>query len=230
MVIGKGLVANAFSNYLKDERYLVFASGVSNSANKDKAHFEREATLIGEALQVNKEKIFIYFSTCSLYDPSLRETPYAKHKLAMENMIKENHSQYHIFRISNLAGKTNNPHTVLNFFYQHIISGTTFHIWKHAARNIIDIDDAVTICDYIIRNNMFVNETINIANPHNYPVIFIIDTLERMLGKKGVYDVIEKSSIPEINTVAINPVINRLNLQFDEGYLLRTLNKYYSGS
>lgn len=228
MVIGKGLVANAFNRYIEDDRYLVFASGVSNSANKDEAHFEREATLLAEALQKNKEKIFIYFSTCSLYDPSLRETPYAKHKLAMENMIREHHNHYHIFRISNLAGKTNNPHTVLNFFYQHITSGATFHIWKHAVRNIIDIDDAVTICDYIISNDLFINEPINIANPHNYSVAFIIETMEQVLGKKGVYDMIEKSSIPEINTETIKPVIDELNIQFDEGYLRRTLKKYYS--
>lgn len=230
MVIGKGLVANAFDRYIEDDRYLVFASGVSNSANKDEAHFEREATLLAEVLQENKEKTFIYFSTCSLYDSSLVDIPYVKHKLSMENMIKEKHSHYHIFRISNLAGKANNPHTVLNFFYQHIRSGTAFHIWKYAARNIIDIEDAVNICDYIISNDLFVNETINIANPHNYPVTFIIETLERVLGRKGIYDVIEKSSVPEINTEIIKPVIDVLNIQFDEGYLHRTLKKYYSGS
>lgn len=230
MVIGKGLVANAFDRYIKDDRYLVFASGVSNSANKDEAHFEREANLLAEALQKNREKVFIYFSTCSLYDPLLVGRPYVKHKLSMENMIKEQHDHFHIFRVSNLAGKTNNPHTVLNFFYQHITSGTAFQIWKYAARNIIDIDDAVTICDYIIRNDLFVNETINIANPHNYPVMFIIETLERVLGKRGGYDMIEKSSIPEINTETIKPVIDVLNIQFDEGYLHRTLKKFYSGS
>ncbi|CAN5470935.1 hypothetical protein BH10BAC2_BH10BAC2_23970 [soil metagenome] len=230
MVIGKGLVANAFNRYNDDDRYLVFASGVSNSANKDELHFQREAILLAEALQKNKEKIFIYFSTCSLYDPSLTGIPYVKHKLAMEKMINEQHGHYHIFRISNLAGKTNNPHTVVNFFFQHIASGTTFHIWKHAARNIIDIDDAVIICDHIISNDLFVNETINIANPYNYSVAFIIETMEEILCKKGVYDVIEKSSIPEINTEAISSVIDLLNIQFNEGYLQRTLKKYYSGS
>lgn len=228
MVIGSGLVAKAFTAYQNDDRYLVFASGISNSANEDVTHFAREEKLLKDALQENREKIFIYFSTCSLYDPSLQQTPYVKHKLAMETMITAAHNSYHIFRISNLAGKTDNPHTVLNFFFQHIASGTFFHIWKNAARNIIDIDDAVKLCDYIAKHDLSRNEIVNIANPHNYPIQMIIEAMEKILGKRGNYEVIDKSSVPEIHTDTIQPLVTALDIRFDDRYLIRTLKKYYS--
>jgi nucleoside-diphosphate-sugar epimerase len=228
MVIGNGLVANAFKMYKNDEDYLVFASGVSNSANKDPQQFEREKLLLERALKDNSSKMFIYFSTCSLYDSSLKGLPYVNHKLNMEALIQKEHNNYRIFRISNLAGKTNNPNTMLNFFFQHIASGTFFNVWKNATRNIIDIDDAVLLCDYIINHGLFKNDTVNIANPHNYNVQLIVKTMEKVIGKKGNYGIIDKSSIPEIDTTDITPLIETLNINFDDGYLLRTLKKYYA--
>ncbi|MEJ0107137.1 MAG: hypothetical protein WDO19_33440 [Bacteroidota bacterium] len=84
-----------------------------------------------------------------------------------------------------MAGKTSNPHTVLNYFIQHILTGDFFYVWQKAARNIIDIDDAYAICDYILQNKMYKNEIINIANPINYPVTAIVNGIEEYFDKKG---------------------------------------------
>jgi nucleoside-diphosphate-sugar epimerase len=228
MVLGSGLVANGFRECQDDENCLVFASGVSNSANTDTGAFEREANLLRKSLQQHAEKLFVYFSTCSIYDPSLQASPYVNHKLAMEAIVQEFHGDYRIFRISNLAGKTNNPHTVLNFFAQHILSGDFFSLWKNASRNIIDLQDAVAICDYLIQNKLFKNEVVDVANPVNYPVLQIIRVMEEILGEKGNYELIEKGYDPKINTLPIQPFLSELKIPFDKGYLIKTLTKYYA--
>ncbi len=230
MVLGNGLVANGFKAYKNDEKHLVFASGVSNSGNTESAVFKREKELLIKALHEHREKIFIYFGTCSVYDPSMQNTLYAKHKLAMEAIVREGHDHYHIFRISNLAGRTSNPHTVLNFFVQHITEGRFFYLWKNAARNIIDLDDAVAVCDYIIRKQLFNNEITNIANPSNYPVTTIVQTIEDTLGLKGNYGLVEKGDNPHIDTRNAEKIFNRLNIRFDEHYLERILKKYFAAS
>lgn len=227
MVIGNGLVAKAFEAYKNDDRYLVFASGVSNSANTDLQAFEREKKLLASTLLDNSKKRFIYFSSCSLYDESLKESLYVKHKLEMEAMIKDWHNDYHIFRVSNLAGKTDNPNTLLNFFYYHILNGSLFTVWKNATRNIIDIDDATVLSKHIIEERFFVNEITNIANPHNYKVTSIIEMIESMLAKKGNYNIVDKSSAPVIDTSAIKPLISNLNIEFNDDYLQKVLSKYY---
>jgi nucleoside-diphosphate-sugar epimerase len=227
MVLGSGMVARGFNEFIGDDRYLVFASGVSNSATHDSNAFVREKTLLNKSISEHRDKTFVYFSTCSVYDPSQRSMPYVQHKLAMEAMLEEMHHQYHIFRISNLAGKTDNPHTVLNFLAQHIRSGEFFFAWKHASRNIIDLDDAVKVCGHIIKEGLFKNEILNIANITNNPVPEIIGDLEVVLGKKGNYDLIDKGSNPEINTSLVREIYDLLKIGFDQGYLTRTLKKYY---
>ena len=227
MVIGQGLVAKGFSSYQADNSYLVFASGVSNSSDKDIANFEREKKLLVKTIDGHRSKILVYFSTCSMYDNTLKNSLYVQHKIEMEEIIKKNHPQFYIFRISNLAGKTSNQHTVLNYFIRHILTGNFFYVWQKATRNIIDIDDAYAICDYILQNKIYKNEIINIANPLNYPVTTIVKEIEAYFDKKGNYELLDKESNPVIDISPIKEIITRLNINFDDGYLSRTIKKYF---
>jgi len=230
MVLGSGLVANGFKAYNKDENYLIFASGVSNSANTDNIEFSRERDLLKKAISDHPKKILVYFSTCSIYDDSLQHSPYIRHKKEMEKLIQENHSHYHIFRVSNLVGKTDNPHTVINFFAKHIQSGQPFLVWENAARNIIDMEDALAVCNYILENLLFENEITNIANPSNYPIREIVRTIEEVLHRKGNYELIHKGSHPDIDTSGIRKIFTVLNMRFDNEYLRRTIKKYFGNS
>ena len=228
MVVGNGLVANGFKAYNDNDTCLVFASGVSNSSSTDNNAFARERDLLRKTIKEYPGKTLIYCSTCSIYDPSMQDSPYVKHKLAIETIVKEEHDDYHIFRISNLVGRTDNPHTVLNFFIQHIISGHFFFLWKNASRNIIDIDDAVAVCDWIIQQQFFKNEVVNVANPVNYKVTEIIQAIETFLEKKGNYELVDKGINPDIDIQTVKKFFAPLNIQFDKDYFSRILKKYYT--
>jgi len=154
MIIGNGLVANGFKQYDSDD-IVIFASGVSHSAGNNAAEFLREAGLLKNIINQYPQKKLAYFSTCSVYDPAMQSSPYVLHKLAMENMLREEHKHFYIFRVSNLAGKTANPHTVLNFIFLHISGNIPFLLWKNAYRNIIDIEDAAMICHDILQTSQF---------------------------------------------------------------------------
>lgn len=227
MVIGQGLLAKRFSNYRDNDDIIIFASGVSNSGNTTQSEFDREETLLRNSIQNYTDKTFVYFGTCSVYDSSFTQSAYVRHKLAMENIVRLHTGSYHIFRISNLAGKTGNPHTVLNYFVSHILNEDPFHLWANSSRNIIDIDDAYRICDFIIRGNLFSSQIINVANPVNYPVHEIVSTLELHLQKKGTYTTLPRESNPAIDVSAIKAIIAKLNINFDAGYLQRTIEKYF---
>lgn len=228
MVIGNGLVAKAFDIYHNDTRFLIFASGVSNSTGTDDKAFEREETLLKKAISESMDKVFIYFSTCSIYDEFLRQSPYTQHKINMEDLVKQMHSNYHIFRVSNLVGHSSNPNTVLNYFFNHISSGNFFYLWKNAFRNIIDIDDAFQLCDYIIRGGIDRNQVINVANPINYSVVEIVETLEIFLNKKGNYAFVDKESNPVVDITRILNLFPMLKIDFGTEYLKRIITKYYS--
>ncbi len=190
MVIGDGMIAKRFSSYATDEHLLVFASGVSNSSGATQSDYDREAGLLGNAIAANPTMLLIYFSTCSIYDPSLQDSKYVMHKLAMEQLIREQASSYTIFRVSNPVGITNNQHTVLNFFVQHIRDGSKLDVWQYASRNLIDLDDMFSLCDRILEEKLFRNATVNIANPVNYPVslkwTLILIILNNILEKQEI--------------------------------------------
>ena len=229
MVIGNGLVANAFESYRHNKDVVVFASGVSNSSNKDTAEFARESNLLKLHLSQYKNRLFVYFSTCAIYDPILQTSMYVQHKKAMEQLIADNHNNYCIFRISNIAGKTENPNTILNYLYQHIREVKSFVLWEGAERNIIDVEDAFYLCDTIIKNTSGIGQNIyDIANIHNYRVETIVKEIECHIAKKGNYTVIPKHSRPHIPMTGMDLLQDTLYSIFTSDYLKKVIQKYYS--
>jgi len=227
MVIGSGMIAKRFSDYAEDGRFLIFASGVSNSTLNDENAFKRETNMLEGCIKNEPDKNLVYFSTCSIYDPSMKRSPYVLHKLEMENLIKTSGITYNIFRVSNPIGKTENSHTVLNYFIQHILGKEEFTVWKYASRNLIDLDDIYLICNYILRNNLFKKHKVNVANPVNYPVIQIVQAIEKHFGIEGNYQLADKGNSPLIDTSAIQPILSKLKINFNNSYLSSLLQKYF---
>ena len=230
MIIGSGMIAKRFGKYADNQQVLVFASGVSNSVSKVADDYKREEQLLQNALRDHPEKMLVYFSTCSIYDPSLQQSVYVKHKLQMEDLIQSHASSYIIFRVSNPVGFTENRHTVLNYFATHIKEQKHFSLWQYASRNLVDMDDVFTICDHIIQNGGQRNSILNIANPVNYPVASIIQALENHFSIKGNYSLEKKGNSPLIDTTAIQSLFGLLQIEFNNNYLEALLQKYFPKS
>ncbi len=227
MVIGNGMIANRFMNYKEDKDIIIFSSGVSNSKDTVEENFLREFHLLTQTIKNNPGNTIVYFSTCSIGDGDLAFSPYVIHKKKIEEFIKQNAARYYLFRVSNLAGISNNPYTLLNYFIFNILSGHTLTVWKNATRNIIGINDMHSIIDYFLHQGKNINTTINIANPGNYSVPYIITCIEEHLNKKAACNEIEKGSEYKIDVSKIEPIINKLNIQFNNNYLPSLLKKYY---
>ncbi|MBC7535377.1 MAG: NAD-dependent epimerase/dehydratase family protein [Ferruginibacter sp.] len=227
MVIGTGMIAKAFESYLDQDNFLIFASGVSDSTHALSGAFERERQLLTATILAHADKQLVYFGTCSMYDESLKNSGYLQHKREMEALITALHKHYVIFRLSNPVGNTTNTTTLVNFFIKNISQGQHFESWRNASRNIIDIDDMFTVCNDILQTGSSKNETINIANPENYSVPFIISAIENHLRKKGNYTLVNKGNSPEIPTQAVEPYFRKFNINFGADYLSGVLQKYF---
>lgn len=227
MVIGTGMIATEFKSYQADDNYVIFASGVSDSTHAREDAFERESKLLNEIIEQHQDKVLVYFSTCSIYDISMKNSAYVNHKLKMEEMIILRHSSYLIFRLSNVVGKTNNQHTVVNFFIRNILAKQPFEVWQHASRNIIDIDDMYRACDEILQNKLYTNTILNIANPHNYNVLFIIETIETHFKAKGNQILVPKGSGPIIDTSIVDQIFRKFSINFGPDYFSKLLQKYF---
>ncbi|HTG57016.1 MAG TPA: NAD-dependent epimerase/dehydratase family protein [Niabella sp.] len=229
MVIGNGLIASQFYDFHLNSEVVIFASGVSNSASDDNRAFDREKQLFKEVSEKNHNKKFVYFSTCSIYDPSTQHNAYVRHKLEMEELIQATSREFLILRISNPIGKYNNPHTFFNYFIDCIKTGKAFEVWANAERNIIDVDDFYQLAKLLIDNNDFNRSIVNIANPHNYKVPVIVSAIEAHFDRKGNYHIVDKGAELKIDTRVVEQLINSCDsVNFTGNYIHKLLRKYFS--
>ena len=228
LVIGSGLLAKAFAGGLTiNENVCIYAAGVSNSSCKDTHEFMRERQRLSKALEQRMEaQTFVYFGTCSVDDPEAKNTAYVQHKLEMEQLVSA-HPTYLILRLPQVAGTTPNPHTLLNYLYARIARSEAFSLWIRARRNIIDVDDAASIAQLLIKDKSRRNVILNIANAVSYSMMQIVSAMEKVVGKSGIFDVEERGSEYSINIDPILPVINKLDINFGDEYLEKVINKYY---
>ena len=228
MLIGSGLLAQAFASTFSDrEDVCIYAAGVSNSSCTDTLEFQRERKRLADALQQAKNvDAFVYFGTCSVDDPEAQNTPYVLHKFAMEQLVSA-HPRHMILRLPQVAGITPNPHTLLNFLYARISRSESFQLWRNAKRNIIDVEDVAAISRQLISDNTLRNVTINIANPTNYPMMDIVHAMEKAVGKRAVYKILERGSGYPIDIRMMFPAIDAAGVKFSNDYLERVIGKYY---
>lgn len=227
MIVGSGMMARAFRGSIIDRaEIVVHAAGVSNSQCKDPREFERENGLLRKTIsEAGAADCLVYFSTCSIADPGSANTPYVLHKLAMEAQVRA-HPRHLILRLPQVAGRTPNPHTLLNYLHARIARGERFSIWSGARRNIIDCDDACAIGLRLIEGGVRA-ETVNVAASHDHSLIEIVDTLERVISGHAVYDVVDRGTAYAIDIARVRPFLSAAGVSFDEDYLERAVRKYY---
>ena len=191
MVIGSGLIANALKEYENDDTVIVFASGVSNSMGNDESAFEREKNLL-LSFKDHKGKL-IYFSTCSIYDASLSNSSYVKHKLEMEKLIQENFKKYFILRLPTLVGNTVNSHTFFNNFKDKLKNNEEIIIHKNASRYLMDVESLPAIIKLML-NTHDKNAIVNIAFDNKASVSDIVSYMRTKLRSNSNMTIVDKGA------------------------------------
>lgn len=228
MIIGSGLIANLFVDS-QHQDCIYFASGVSNSLETRFEQFAREENLILETIEKFPNLLFVYFSSCSIYDSTKKESPYVLHKLKMEQLIKNNTQRWLILRVSNAVGNGGNPNLLMNYLVRSVENNEVINVHTHAARNLIDAEDIKAICLQLIENYTE-NHILNIAYLNNYSIIEIIEMMEQHFDKKIDINLIKSGSGYEIEISEIENYFFENNLENKEKYLKRILDNYYNHS
>ena len=225
--MGNGLIATNMKHYLDDNRFLIFASGVSNSSEVSQSAFDRERSLVEEHLAIaNKKKmLFIYFSSCALVDASHLSIPYYRHKFEIEQLIKQEADNFIIFRLPQLIGKSDNKNTLINYLVDKVKTGEHFELWKHATRYLIEINDLKIILDALLFEKTLLNQTIDVANPYRYRVEEIVNIIAKYMHTKANYVLVDKKDSYELDLEWFLTVCDkkRLNISFGYEYLYKNL-------
>ena len=225
MIIGNGLIANLFRENDR-ENVVFFASGVSNSLETKKNNILREENLLRKTLEENSDKIFIYFSTCSIYDSSKNGSPYVNHKLKMEQIVEELADQFLILRVSNAVGKGGNPNLLMNYLVNAFHQEKEITVHTLATRNLIDADDVKNITLKFINENSF-NKIINVAYLENFSTSEILEILEKHFNKTAKTSLVKSGQSYLISIPEAEAYFAENNLREKNEYLLRIIKRYY---
>jgi nucleoside-diphosphate-sugar epimerase len=226
MIVGDGMLASAYELAgAKNWDQIIFASGVSNSLEKDPGEFQKEIDLL--LMYAELDKTLVYFSTVSIFDHSLASNPYIRHKIKIEKVIEHRFNKYLIIRLPIVVGKSANPHTLTNFLFQSIITGNPFRLFQHATRYLIDLDDVVRFTRILISKSGS-RSKVNLVLNNKMHVPEILELLSALTGKRGNYELIPEGSDYEIDNSAAIQLIGKDELTVDaKKYNFSVLKKYY---
>lgn len=231
MIIGKGLIASAFkeeAEYKKlSNQVLIFASGVSNSTETNPLEFKRESELLEKTiLKVERNQKLVYFSTMSVYDPSLHNSMYVEHKRQLEEIIKNSILNHLIIRTSNVVGHGGNRNTLINYFLKNVEEERHINIWRHATRNILGVSHLVKIVLDMVKEDK--KGVTDIYYPHTYSALEILHTIAQYINKKPIYSLIDKGAdyIP-LPSEDLVKYFERNNIVIRLDYLKQVLQEYW---
>ena len=77
----------------------------------------------------------------------------------------------------------------------------------------MDIEDVVKIIQYVIENNLYRNDTVNVAYEKSILVEDLIQTIESLLNKKSLKSIINKGSDFKIDISKVSWIMKKLNMQ-----------------
>lgn len=226
MVVGNGMLAKAFGSYINNENVIIYASGVSNSSEHSDENFQREIDLLERCISENKNKLIVYFSTCSVNDDSLKDTKYVKHKKSIENYIQKNAQNFIIFRLPIVIGNTKNNFTLFNFLKEKLSSNQEVFIQESAYRYLVDIEDVSNVLSKVIDSESFLNSVIDVGFTKRISVLDMSNIMKKELHSKSDIHIIDGGGSYDINDSKLHNFISDKKITFSEKYNEDVLKKY----
>ena len=226
-VIGTGSIADRFCDFSNQKKFVILAGSIEDSQFNDAELINNEETLIKDALKSFPDAVFVYFSSCSLNDPSLTSTRYVQHKIKMESLVQQSRNSFYIFRLPSVVNGCSKENDLVSFLVRCIVNQTPFDLWTSATRNLIDIDDVHEIVVYILKHSLFINSVTEIVNPQNVLIRDLVYEIENLMSTKAVFHEVSKGGTYHLDFCKIAEVVERLGTNFDGDYVRLTLNKHF---
>jgi len=221
MLIGSGLIAGAFRDFEARDDCTIFAAGVASSGETAPAAFARETDRLRAAL-VETPGVLVYFGTCSQFDPMMRDTPYVRHKAAMEHLIAQSGRDWRVFRLPQVVGPSRSPNTLVNYFARHLREQTPFEVWLYTARALIAVEHVALVARHLLALDGPMNRATNFWTRTVTP-LDIVKELEAILGVKGRYTVTDRGVPFDVEADEFHGACADVGLKIDAGYTARVL-------
>lgn len=222
-VIGNGMISKSLVDVNFGRPTLILASGVSDSQEIRLEAFEREFSLVKHAIDRHPSLHVIYCSTCSI--DSEIQTPYTKHKLAMEDFVLSMATSSHVFRLPQVIGRVHNR-TLVSYIIESILKDRVLTVQTQATRNLLDVRDFARVASLMVRGNIGVCTPQNIASSTQIPVNDIVVAITKVLNVPTRIEFVDAGYSQLINIAHLNDFLPALDPLFDPDHW-RCVLQYY---
>lgn len=222
-IIGNGLIATEFKKSDFDKNCLIFASGISNSSEKNASEFARENNLLLQVIKENKKRHLIYFSTSGI--DNAPTSTYFGHKKNMENVIADLSKSYSIFRLPNIVGCAKNNTLISNFFIS-VLSGSKITIQSKATRNLLDVRDLARIVRVAINQRLGFNEINMLGSLNSISAEDLLIEISKLVEVAPKFQHIAEGYEEKINLEFVQKLLDPADIIFDGGYWRSILKLY----
>ena len=223
MIVGRGLLGESLKK-LSHEDAILFASGVSNSNEQNRSEFERETNLLIKTIEGTDKRHFYYFSTCSIFDPSLAESFYIAHKIRMEAIVLSKPTG-RVIRLPNVVGPTGNPANLVNYLKHSINRANPIKIQSHATRYLLGVDEMNLLLQDVV-DNAGEKQIISLVPPKNIKVTSVVSIIESILGTQANIELVDGGTPYEVDFSDTKYHASRLGFEFGQMYYENTLEKW----
>ena len=224
MIVGQGLIGLAL-NQTNHNNVVVFASGVSSSTETDPRRFAREEQLLLDNLGVKKTTPIFYVSTCSIFDTSLRDSPYINHKKHMEELVLSKENGF-VIRLPNIVGPGGNSSNLVNYVADSIRNQVRMKIQREATRYILGVDEMRILIRELIAHGTEANKVTSFVPPRHKRVTEIIEVIESILEEKADLELVDEGTSYSVDFSDTKIYATRAKLNFGPQYYEETLAKW----
>lgn len=244
-IIGRGFIARNLQLLSAGHPdTVVMAAGVSSTRSTAAEDYAREVALVAEYVRkcTADGRRLVFFSTASsgVYGapgcsgredvPVVPTTPYARHKLRLEEEVRASGVDYLVLRLSHLVGSHQRGHQLVPALVGQIRQGLV-QVHRGASRDLLGAADMVRILHLLLERGTR-REVVNVASGYPVPIESVIRYIEHLLGVHPRWQVTEHTAgssrvdvsllrrlVPEVDGMGFGPLYYRrlIDAHLDRG-------------
>ncbi len=240
IVEGRGLLAAGFLERGLEIDATLFARGVADSTCVDEAEYERESSMLREAVEAaaGRRHPLVYFSSAPVYgrfdgrevaetDPPRPTSTYGRHKLACEAIVRSSTGPSLVLRLPNVVGPGGHPNQLVPSLVRQVLAGRVM-VLEGASRDVLDVDDLVVITTRLLDGGAperlaATNRTLNVASGICTPVGELVHRIASILDRQPTLDTVQGGEAQRFSIVRLEGLIGELDLGSD--YLENVLSR-----
>lgn len=238
-VVGSGFLAGHFASLAPSHPGVVVAAfGVSIASGIAESDFTREATRLYELILrcERRQERLVFFSTASaaMYavpwrpgtedGPVFPSTAYGRHNLALEAVLAASPIDYLVLRLTHVVGPAQHARMLVPSLVRQIQSGTV-QLYRGARRDLIDVDDLVTVVDRLLATGVG-RTVVNVATGTAVPVERLVDHIEAELGLRAQREYVSEAVSQPVSVARLRGLVPEIPRMGDDDYHRRVLGKY----